>query len=74
MDAGVALERGRVQVQAVREAAQAREPVLGILQRHAAHDAVHLVALLEQKLRQIGAVLPRDARDQRAPGRHRNRW
>ena len=38
--------------------------------RRAPRDAVHLVALLEQELRQIGAVLPRDSRDQRNLARH----
>ena len=31
----------------------------------------HLVAFLEQELGEVGAVLPRDSRDQRPPIRHR---
>ena len=31
-----------------------------------ADDAVHLVALLQQQFREVGPVLPRDARDQRS--------
>ncbi len=37
---------------------------VGVEQRRAALDAVHLVALLQQKLRQIGAVLAGDAGDE----------
>jgi hypothetical protein len=37
---------------------------LGVEQRGAALDAVHLVALLQQEFRQIGAVLPGDAGDE----------
>ena len=36
--------------------------------RGAADDAVDLVALLEQQLGEVRAVLPRDAGDQGAPG------
>jgi hypothetical protein len=36
--------------------------------RGPADDAVHLVALLQQQLRQVRPVLPRDARDERALG------
>ena len=38
---------------------------LGIEQRGAALDAVHFITLFQQQLRQIGAVLTCDARDQR---------
>jgi hypothetical protein len=38
---------------------------LGVEQRGAALDAVHLVALFQQELGQIGAVLAGDAGDQR---------
>ena len=42
-------------------------------ERRAADDAVHLVALLEQQLGQVGAVLTRDSGDQRSlhEARHR---
>src|ERR1700731_2819498 len=36
----------------------------------AAHHAVHLVALIEQELRQVRAVLTRDSGDQRASNAH----
>ena len=37
---------------------------VGVEQRRAALDAVHLVALLEQELGQVGAILAGHARDQ----------
>jgi hypothetical protein len=40
---------------------------LELLGRGAAHHAVDLVALLEQQIGEIGAVLARDPGDQRAP-------
>ena len=44
--------------------AQLLDPI-ELLGRGAPHHAVDLVALVEQQLRQVGAVLPGDARDQR---------
>ena len=41
----------------------------GIERRGSALDPMHLVALLQQQLRQVTAVLPRDAGDQRGFGR-----
>src|SRR5204862_2503148 len=47
---------------------QVPDPVVGVVRRAADH-AHHLVALGEQQLRQVRAVLSRDAGDQRrAPG------
>ena len=67
VDAGVALERSGVQGDSGRER-HAGEPVLGVLQRDAAHDAMNLVSLLEEQLRQIGTVLAGDSGDQSAFG------
>ena len=36
------------------------------LRRRPPHHAVHVIAVLQQQLRQVGAVLTRDPRDQRA--------
>src|SRR5829696_8526170 len=55
------------QADPVREMADA----LDVLRRRAARHPEHLVAFLEQDLGEVGAVLPRDSRDQRAPIRHR---
>jgi hypothetical protein len=41
----------------------------GVEAARAPLDAVHLVALLQQQLRQVAAVLPRDASDQGGFGR-----
>ena len=41
----------------------------GVETAGASLDAMHLVALLQQELRQIAAVLPRDACDQGGFGR-----
>ena len=49
--------------------AEPLEPLEG-LGRGAPDHAVHLVALLEQELREVGAVLPRDAGDERALRSH----
>ncbi len=38
---------------------------LEALGRGAAHEAVDVIALLEQQLREVGAVLPRNASDER---------
>jgi len=56
---------------AVRERAVARGvDARAVEQRGAARHAVHLVALLQQELGQVGAVLPGDAGDQRDLSAH----
>ena len=70
--------RGVCQIAVVQEQAPALDmrvlvdPVepLGVEARRAADDPVHLVALAEQQLGEVGAVLACDAGDQRALGRH----
>jgi hypothetical protein len=42
---------------------------IGIEERRTALDAVDFVTLLQQELREVGAVLPRGARDQCPPSR-----
>src|SRR5687768_12170874 len=66
--ARVTLETARVQLQLIQEVMDTCEPTLRVLERDAAHDAVHLVAEPEQVLREITAVLPGDTGDQRTLG------
>src|SRR5260370_34707494 len=70
VDAGVALERGRVQRNLPVNRVQAGQPVLGVFERHPADYAVDRVSFLQQQLGEVGTILFRDAGDQRAPGGH----
>ena len=63
VDAGKTLQTRRVKMDFVENGVEPREAMGGILQGGPPHQAVDLVALLQQQLRQIGAVLSRDARD-----------
>ncbi len=55
-----------VQAHAIGDADPAQAVIVDAAVRGSAHDAMNLVALIQQKLREIGAVLSRDARDERA--------
>src|SRR5579883_106432 len=70
VDAGVAFERARVQVQLRPDGSQTGEPVLGVFQGHAAHQPVDFIPLGKKEFREIGAILARDAGDQRPFLRH----
>ena len=71
MDAGVALERGGMQLDARSDGMNTRQPVLGVLQGHAAHDAVDVVSFLQQQFGEVGAVLAGNPGDQRASSCHK---
>jgi hypothetical protein len=60
----VAVVQDHPPIRIVRVAVQVIDPV-GVEQRRTAFHAVHLVALRQQQLREIRAVLARDPRDQR---------
>lgn len=45
VNAGVALERGRVQVNPLEVGQNPRQAMLEIFQSHPAHDSIHLIAL-----------------------------
>ena len=49
---------------AVERVADAAEAAVGVFERDAAHEAVHLVAVFEEVLGQVAAVLPGDACDE----------
>ena len=59
-DAGVALQGGRMQVEAVDEVVDAEEAVLGVFEGDAADHAVDFIAFLKQELGEVGAVLAGD--------------
>src|SRR6185436_16770651 len=63
-----ALERFGVQCDAIEDASEPIEAMLGSLERDAPDHAVHLVPALQQELRQVGPVLPRDAGNESAFG------
>ena len=56
-----------MELDTVRNTEPAQPMVLDAAMRGATDDAVDLVAVFQQKLGEISAVLPRDARDQRFP-------
>jgi hypothetical protein len=47
-----------VQVHPVPEVLDPRQPVLGVFNRHAADDAVNLIAFFQEQFRQIASILP----------------
>ena len=55
----------------VADGIQPQQPVFRILQRHAPHGAMNLIALRQKKLRKIRSILPGDPGNQRA-SRHKN--
>ena len=64
VDRGEALERGRVKLDITEDVADAAEAVVRVLKGNTTYRAVDAVTLLEQELREVRAVLPRDACDQ----------
>ena len=60
----VAVMQDQAPVRLVRILVQVVDAI-GVEQRRAALDAVHLVAFVEQKFREVGAVLAGNAGDQR---------
>jgi hypothetical protein len=67
-DAGIALQRGAVQLEPVEKVGDAAEAEVGRFERDAAHEPVDLVAEIEQMLRDVASVLSGDAGDQREFG------
>ena len=63
MNTGITFEGCRVQYDVAAPFTEAAEAVLRILKRHPSHDAVYFVALRQQQLGKIGAVLSRNPTD-----------
>src|SRR5258708_5232030 len=64
IDARETLQRSGVELNFVQETGEPHQPVGGILQRNAPHQAVNFIALGEQQFGKVGAILPRDPCDQ----------
>src|SRR6266850_3945054 len=60
----VALQRGGMQLDSFEDVSNAPEPVLRILQRDSADDAMDVIAFLDQELSQIGTILAGYTRNQ----------
>ena len=66
VDAGIAFERCGMQLHGAHRFQAVRKPILRVLQRHPADNAMNFVSLGKQQLRQVGTVLPRNPGDQSA--------
>ncbi len=64
IDARETLQRSGVQLNSVQETGEPHQPVGGILQRNAPHQAVNFITLGEQQFGKVGTILPRDPGDQ----------
>jgi hypothetical protein len=65
VNAGVAFEGRRVQLEARTDVFEAGKPVVGIFERHPAYNSMYFIALRQEAFRKIGTVLPGDTRDER---------
>ena len=74
VEAGVAFQGGGMQHQAVADVAETGEAMVRVLEGDAADHPVNLIALLEEELRQIGAVLTRNPCNESAFRRHQASW
>ena len=63
--AGVAVQAGGVNVDAVQAAFQAAQTLPGLLQRDAPHQPMNLIAQIQKVFGQIASILPRDSRNER---------
>ena len=70
IDTGEAFERRGVQTNPFAHGVQTHQPVFRVLQSHAPHSTVDLIALRQQQFREIGSILPGNSGNQR-PAAHK---
>jgi hypothetical protein len=60
---GVALQRNRMQRDAVQNREQPAQPLLGRLQHHAPDESMNLIPFSQEQFGQIGSILARNTGD-----------